>query len=101
MFYCDTNPKVDFYLGVGTNLGFCLGTDAYFDINLNALGFGDTDETFGNDPDNGLGITTPFKCNAGLDTELSIGGVSSDIETNLCIYLYDDLGINIAFDSTI
>ena len=102
MLYFDTNPNVDFYLYVGTNLGFCLGTDAYLDTNLDDLGFGkNTDENPGTDPSIGLGITTPFKFNASTGAELGIGDVGSCIDENLGTVLYDNLGINTAFDFTI
>ena len=70
VFHFDTNPNVSFFLNVDTNLGFCLGNDAYLDTNLDDLGLVNTYENIGTDPDNSVGITAPFKLNASLALNL-------------------------------
>ena len=89
----DTNPNV-------TNPSFCLDTNTYPKTNLEGLGSGKTYAKSGTDPGNclgitfpfklnagsgadsgnGLSVTVPFKLNAGPGSELNVGGTVSGID---------------------
>ena len=100
VFHFDTNPDVDFFLYTDTNYyGFCPSTYSYLDTSLDNRRLGNIYKNLGTDPDNGLGITAPFKLEPSATR--SARDIDFGIDENPNTALYDDLGINNALNFTI